>query len=101
MMEAGRFSAGNCREERFWKSRTDAPFIRPGFRTIATGNSTHGRRVDPINRRSIEAEREAREEIIGDATTALATASPAQSSMIRRNPKTNAWSMAARSTDEV
>jgi hypothetical protein len=42
-----------------------------------------------------------REGIIRDATAALATARPAQSSMIRRNPKTNAWLMAARMADDV
>jgi FkbM family methyltransferase len=36
-----------------------------------------------------------------DATAALATARPAQSSMTRRNAKTNAWAMAAWTAEEV
>jgi len=46
---------GNCQEERFWKSGADAAFVCPSIRTITTGNSTHGRWVDPTSGRSIEA----------------------------------------------
>lgn len=39
---------GNCQEERFWKSRADAAFVRPGVRTASPNNSTHSKRFDPI-----------------------------------------------------
>lgn len=44
---------GNCQEEWFRRSRADATVVRPGIRTVATGDSTHGKRVEGISGRPI------------------------------------------------
>jgi hypothetical protein len=56
MMEAGRLSAEEIAKKNGFgnRERMRCSFVR-GVRTVATGNSTHGRRVDPTSDRSIEA----------------------------------------------
>jgi hypothetical protein len=77
---------GNCQEEWFRRSRADATVVRPGIRTVATGDSTHGKRVEGISGRPIRGRSGAQRRFTRRQTMVVSTITMTLSPMVVGNP---------------